>query len=408
MKKHQKIFAAIFMAILIPCLTLLMSACGIDTTYVSPIVSVDKITTSDIEEATNKAVLSVVSIYTEGNTLTSSVFGSTTSQTVFSAGAGIIYKLDKDAGDAYLVTNYHVVYNKSYTTSNHIAKKIYAEIYGSEGTTATELSDGSVSITYGQQVIACEYVGGALNYDIAVLKISNSDVIKNSCVRAADIATNPAHLGETAIAIGNPLGIGISATKGIVSVESEYIQYSDFYDVVVRCLRTDAPINGGNSGGGLFDEKARLLGIVNAGINDAQNIGMAIPTNLAINVADNIIYNYEKSGYSGVKLYNLGLTTGIANNKAVYDEETKLTYMKEDIIVTESSGMALTSGLLVGDKVVSVQLGETKLELSREFELNEFFLKVRPGDTFKISVVRTTGIYTATVTASSLNYKSVA
>ena len=158
----------------------------------------------------------------------------------------------------------------------------------------------------------------------------------------------------------------------------------------------------------MFDEKARLLGIVNAGINDAQNIGMAIPTNLAINVADNIIYNYEKSGYSGVKLYNFGLTTGIANNKAVYDEETKLTYMKEDIIVTESSGMALTSGLLVGDKVVSVQLGETKLELSREFELNEFFLKVRPGDTFKISVVRTTGIYTATVTASSLNYKSVA
>ena len=63
MKKHQKIFAAIFMAILIPCLTLLMSACGIDTTYVSPIVSVDKITTSDIEEATNKAVLSLSLIH---------------------------------------------------------------------------------------------------------------------------------------------------------------------------------------------------------------------------------------------------------------------------------------------------------------------------------------------------------
>lgn len=407
MKKHKHIIAMIMLAILIPCITLL-SACGFDTKYISPIVSVEKITTSDIEQATNKAILSVVSIYTEGTkqVTTSSMWG-TSYKTVFSAGAGIIYKLDKDNGDAYIITNYHVVYDADYTSSNHIADKICAEIYGSEGTYTTEQSDGSVSVTYGSQVINCEYVGGALNYDIAVLKVTNSETIKSSCVRAADISEAPAHLGETTIAIGNPLGIGISTTKGIVSVESEYIQYSDFYDVVVRCIRTDAPINGGNSGGGLFNEKGELLGIVNAGISSAQNVGMAIPTNLALNVADNVIYGYENDKWSGVKKYNFGIEFGYANNKAVYDEETGLTYLKEDIIVDSVSGVSEKAGIEIGDKVTSVKIGDINIELSREFELDEFFLKIRPGDTFQITIVRTSGAHTYTVTATSSNFKSI-
>lgn len=405
--KKKKYFAMLLLAALIPCVALL-TACGFDTQYFSPTVTVDKITTSDIEEATNKAVLSVVSLYTEGTQQTTSYWGGTTTQTVFSAGAGIIYKLDKDAGDAYIITNYHVVYDEDYTSSNHIATTIKAEIYGSEGTTTTEQTNGSVSIKYGDQAISCTYVGGALNYDIAVLKITNSDVIKSSCVRAADISTAPAHLGETTIAIGNPLGIGISTTKGIVSVESEYIQYSDFYDVVVRCIRTDAPINGGNSGGGLFNEKGELLGIVNAGISSAQNVGMAIPTNLAINVADNVIYGYETGKWTGVKKYDFGIEFGYANNKAVYDPETKLTYLKEDVIITSSTGTAYQIGVEEGDKVASVKLGTFNLELSREFELDEFFLKIRPGETFQITVVKTTGLQTYTVTAQSANFEKVA
>lgn len=407
--KKRNILAVLLLAMLIPCISLL-TACGFDTQYISPTVTVDKITTSDIEEATNKAVLSVVSLYTEGTKKVTTSYwgGATTTQTVFSAGAGIIYKLDKDAGDAYIITNYHVVYDAEYTSSNHIANKIYAEIYGSEGTTTSEQANGSVSVEYGEQVISCTYVGGALNYDIAVLKITNSDVIKSSCVRAADISTAPAHLGETTIAIGNPLGIGISTTKGIVSVESEYIQYSDFYDVVVRCIRTDAPINGGNSGGGLFNEKGELLGIVNAGISSAQNVGMAIPTNLAINVADNVIYGYETGKWTGVKKYDFGIEFGYTNNKAVYDPETKLTYLKEDVIITSSTGIAYQTGVTEGDKVTSVKLGTFNLELSREFELDEFFLKIRPGETFQITVVRATGLQTYSVTAQSADFTKVA
>lgn len=406
--KKKKYFVML-LAVFIPCVTLL-SACGFDTKYVSPTVTVDKITTSDIEEATNSAILSVVSIYTEGTkqTTTSSFFGPSTSyQTVFGAGAGIIYKLDKEAGDAYLITNYHVVYDADYTSSNHIATKIYAELYGSEGTTTSSNSDGSVNIEYGAQAMTCKYVGGALNYDIAVLKITNNDVLKNSCAQQVEVQSTAAHLGQTAIAIGNPLGIGISATKGIVSVESEYIQYSDFYDVVVRCIRTDASINGGNSGGGLFDETGKLLGIVNAGVSSAQGIAMAIPTNLALNVADNVIYGYENNAWTGVKKYNFGIDFGYINNRAVYDPETKLTYLKEDVVITASSGIAQDIGIAEGDKVTSVKVEDYNLELSREFELDEFFLKIRPGDTFQITIVRASGAHTYTVTANSSNFKSI-
>lgn len=403
MKKHKRIWAILFMAIIIPCITLL-TACGFDTTYISPTVTVDKIVTSDIQTAINRAALSVVSIYTEG-TQTSGFWSQTT--TSYSAGAGIIYKLDKEKGDAYIITNYHVVYDEDYTSPNKIATTIKAELYGSEGTRTSTGTSGNTVLTYGAQAINCIYIGGALNYDIAVLKITNSSILKNSYAREVEVQSVAAHLGQVAIAIGNPLGIGISATKGIVSVESEYIQYSDFHDVVVRCIRTDASINGGNSGGGLFDETGKLLGIVNAGMSNAEGIAMAIPTNLAINVADNVIYGYENSKWTGVKKYNLGIEFGYANNKAIYDEETGLTCLKEDIIISSVSGVAENLEIAEGDKVTSVKLGDYNLKLSREFELDEFFLKIRPGDTFQITTINSSGDHTYTVTAATSDFKKI-
>ena len=387
MKKIKNWLLAI---IFIPCICI-FSACSLTTTYVSPTVTVDEITISNIEKAVNKAVLSVVSIYTEASTL---------SGKVYSAGAGVIYSIDKQNGDAYIITNQHVLYDESYLTSNHLASKITVEVYGSEGTYVTEENNGKVSITYGPQAMSCEYVGGAVNYDLAILKISNNDLIKDSSVIAATISSSPAHLGQTTIAIGNPLGSGISATNGIVSVESEYIQYSDFYDVVVRSIRTDAGINGGNSGGGLFNEKGELIGIVNAGVDGAENIGAAIPINLAKNVADNIIYGHETSKYNGVNQYDFGLACEANNSVSIFDEATGLTFLKEDIIITQLSNDALKYGLNIGDKVVSVKIDDYELELSRLYELEEFFLKVRSGSKFSITTINSLGSKTFEITAS--------
>ena len=382
--------------IALPC-ALLFTGCGVSTTYVSPTVTIDQITTSDIEEAINTAVLSVVSVYSEGRVESGT---NNMTATSYSAGSGVIYKLDKEAGDAYIITNYHVVYNENYTTSNDIATKIMVELYGSEGTYVATDYFGNSSFVYGSQAIECEYVGGSLEYDLAILKIENSDLLKNSAAKQVSICEEPAHLGQTTIAIGNPLGYGISATTGIVSVESEYIQYSDFYDVVIRCIRTDAPINSGNSGGGLFDEKGRLLGIVNAGKDDAENMGDAIPANLVTNVVDNILYQYENYGKQKLYVYDFGAEVSGYNSTAVYDEEVGLTFIKEDIIVDSVSGDA-SQNLQVGDKIVSVKHNGKDIEFSRAFEFEEFLLDIRSGDQFDITVVRSGGLFTYTITANN-------
>lgn len=379
MKKSKYLFLTLA---IIPC-AFIMTACGVKSTYVSPTVNVNEITVSNIEQATNKAAMSVVSLYIEGKTFQGSVYG---------AGSGVIYKLDKEAGDAYIITNYHVVYDEDFRSPGHIASKITAEIYGSESTSVASSYDGSVSISYGDQAINCQYLGGSLQYDLALLKISGSDLIKKSDVRAVEVAKEPAHLGQTVIAVGNPLGYHISATKGIVSLESEYIKYSDFYDVVVRSMRIDAPINGGNSGGGAFDEKGRLIGIVNAGIDDAENMGSAIPAQLVVNVIDNIMYGVETKKYSGLKTFDIGIDTISQNSIAVFEEELGISFIKEDIIVLSVSGKAAQAGIQSGDKIVSAIYNDKATEFSRAFEFDEFLLTLRPDTSFTLKVARQSGV----------------
>ena len=182
--------------------------------------------------AASKAVLSSVSIITTS-----------------AAGSGVIYEIDKERGEAYIITNYHVVYEQGSKTG--IASAIKVFLYGME---ATE---------YG---IDATYVGGSMNYDIALLHVKGSTVLMESCARAADVAdSDKVSILDTAIAIGNPEGNGISATVGYVNVDSENILVSfQGTNVQLRVMRTDAAVNSGNSGGGLFNDKGELIGIVNA------------------------------------------------------------------------------------------------------------------------------------------------
>ena len=160
-----------------------------------------------------------------------------------SAGSGIIYSIDKTKGDAYIITNQHVVYN---------VKTIDVYLYG------MQLSAYAIPATY---------VGGSVTYDIAVLKIEGSEVLKNSYARAADFAdSEQLRVYDRVYAVGNPEGSGLSATEGIISVASENISITgaDGSLLTMRVMRVDAAVNHGNSGGGLYDESGKLVGIVSA------------------------------------------------------------------------------------------------------------------------------------------------
>jgi len=188
-----------------------------------------------------------------------------------SNGSGVIISLDKANGNAYVVTNYHVVYyQSSYAMTGKILSDIKLYLYG------MEFVDYAIDATY---------VGGSVTNDIAVLKVTNSAVLKSSNATAAE-CDYTVYAGEPVVAIGNPLSSGISATKGIVSVDSEEITLTlaDKKSGRLRVMRLDAAVNEGNSGGGLFDVNGKLVGIVSAKIEKTgvEGFAYAIPSLVSI------------------------------------------------------------------------------------------------------------------------------
>ena len=231
-----------------------------------------------------------------------------------STGSGVIIDLNKTAGTAYIVTNYHVVYSAEVDESDW-KKNIYVYLYGSQSYETELQANGSYKLTgYGDGMEAT-YVGGSINYDIAVLKVEGNDYLKNSVAQEATIGnSDTAVVGEKVYAIGNPQGHGIAVTEGALSVDSEYISlamevlykvnngFGGYKNVIAekefsyRVMRTDAAINGGNSGGALFNVKGELIGIVNAKSSSSaiDNMAYALPITNVKYVVDNILDNSGK------------------------------------------------------------------------------------------------------------------
>ena len=142
--------------------------------------------------------------------------------------------------------------------------------------------------------------------------MTQSEIIKNSMAgKISYVNSDNLQAGDVAIAIGNPENNGISTTQGIISLESEYIEMANSNNtdsITYRVMRVDTGINSGNSGGGLFNANGDLIGIVNAKMVDTsiESIGYAIPSNIVINVSDNIIYHSDNKANEKVKKAFLG------------------------------------------------------------------------------------------------------
>ena len=327
---------------------------------------------SNLAFGANEGVRSIVSVYcTFGGGLLGGGSGST--------GSGIIYKVNSE-GDAFIITNYHVVHN----SSSGISEKIDLYLYGME---------------YVDYTIPATYVGGSMNYDIAILRVDDSEVLKkayaNGSVQAVKIAdSDKISIGQETIAIGNPQGQGISVTTGVISVDSEYIDMtgSDGKTAVsFRVMRTDTPVNSGNSGGGFFNSKGELIGVVNAKIinSDVENIGYAIPSNVARAIADNIIdYCYGKECKTVMRGI-LGITV-VANSLSTYYDETEGVVVRvEEIAVHDVTAGGLGSKMFqTGDIIKSVTIGDKEIEITRQHHLIDAMLDVRVGDTVTNVIVR--------------------
>ncbi|MDU7073797.1 MAG: trypsin-like peptidase domain-containing protein [Streptococcus peroris] len=186
---------------------------------------------------------------------------------VNSEGSGVIYK--KEGESAYLVTNTHVING---------AKKV-----------DIRLADGTK--------VPGEIVGSDTYSDIAVVKISSEKV--STVAEFGD--SNQLSVGETAIAIGSPLGseYANTVTQGIVSSLNRHVSLKseDGQAISTNAIQTDTAINPGNSGGPLINIQGQVIGITSSKIasnggTSVEGLGFAIPTN----DVKNIINQLEKEG----------------------------------------------------------------------------------------------------------------
>ena len=154
-----------------------------------------------------------------------------------------------------------------------------------------------IVVRVGDKEYKAKLVGADPYMDIAVLKMETKDKFKPVKFGDSDLA----RVGDWAVAIGNPFGLGGTVTAGIISARNRDINLTRYDDFI----QTDASINQGNSGGPLFNLKGEVIGINTAilGQSGSIGIGFAIPANAASNVIDQLIeFGETKRGWLGVRI----------------------------------------------------------------------------------------------------------
>ncbi len=251
-----------------------------------------------------------------------------------SSGSGVII-----SQSGYILTCNHVVEN---------AQKIQVTLRSGSVYTASLVGDDAAS-------------------DLAVIKIEPRDeepltYVEQGC--SGDLV-----VGESVIAIGNPLGIGLTVTTGVVSATERNITMSD--GVEMTLIQTDAAINSGNSGGGLFNLDGQLIGIVNAkySASGVEGLAFAIPIDSAYHVEKELMqYGYvrgvvdhglelfdvtEQNLYQAYFLYNIQ-TVGVY----IYSSEYHAELQPLDRIL-ELDGKSVSSASAFEKMIKEHKVGDT-------------------------------------------------
>ncbi|MDE7453905.1 MAG: S1C family serine protease [Clostridia bacterium] len=356
---------------------------------------------ASLQATMNRSLMSAVTILTRFKYKSSGLFSSYTYK-IFT-GSGVVLWADKAAGDAYVVTNCHVVYDDTSVDSNYISEYVRLYLYGQDvkGTNFSYPDNYSEINDYGFGINA-QVIGASVTYDIALLKVTNSDVIKRSDVTAANFSDDEdVYIGESVYAVGNAAGEGMSVADGVISKDSEFISLnlSDANSNAskqYRVMRTTAPINHGNSGGGLFNTDGKIVGIVNAKDDeaDADNLGYVLPASYVKRLLKLMYDDYSGHFSMGVNKAFLGVETTVTDSYARYDSDKGLAVITEITKVKNVTDSPAFGKLLTGDIFRNVRIVDSdgnekeNLDVTREYHVRDVMFSVRQGDTVYITVER--------------------
>lgn len=309
----------------------------------------DAINTSDylsVAQVSSKVAPSVVEVTTESVT-TNPFFGQYVQD---GAGSGVII-----SQDGYILTNNHVV-------------------SGAE----------QIKITLADKTeYVATLVGSDSKTDIAVLKIEADNLV------SAVIGNSDAlQVGEVAIAVGNPLGtLGGTVTDGIISALNRDITVNN---QTMNLLQTNAAVSPGNSGGGLFNARGELIGIVNAKSSgtDTEGLGFAIPINTAMDISQSLMTSGYVTGRPVMGVQVLAIT----------DIQTAMQYGVQQLGVyiqsVDENGAAAKAGLQAGDLFVSID----GVAISDTSEITSLLEEYSVDDTINIQVIREKQVLTFSLT----------
>ncbi|HLZ76454.1 Do family serine endopeptidase [Phenylobacterium sp.] len=256
-----------------------------------------------------------------------------------SAGSGFFI-----SADGYIVTNNHVVENAE--TIKVVLKD------------DTELEATIVGRDEGSDLAVIKVKGGRTNFPFV----------------SFENAGKP-RVGDWIIAVGNPFGLGSTATAGIVSAYGR-----DIGETFVDYIQIDAPINRGNSGGPTFDIYGRVIGVntmIFSPSGGSVGIGFAIPAEVADSVTKQLISGGKiQRGYIGATIQNF--TADMAEAQGLGSQKGAI------VSDTVPGGPSARGGLQSGDVIVSVNgvAIKTSTELTREVA------KAKPGDTLRLDAIR--------------------
>ena len=335
-----------------------------NTTSVSDVQYSNDTSTTQAVEKVQDAVVSVINYQTQSSNSLSSIFGNIESSdelAVAGEGSGVSYK--KDGDTAYIVTNNHVISG---------AEKI------------------DILLASGEK-LSGELVGADTYSDIAVIKIAADKV-----TTIAEFANSDTiKVGETAIAIGSPLGsvYANTVTQGIISSLSRTVtsQTEDGQTISTNAIQTDTAINPGNSGGPLINIQGQVIGINSSKITSSsisssgvavEGMGFAIPSNDAVQIINQLETNGKVTRPAlGVQMVNLtDLSTSQLEKAGLAN--TDLT--SGVLIVSTQPGLPADGKFEPYDVIIEID-GET---IENKSDLQSELYKHQIGDTITVTYYR--------------------
>jgi serine protease DegS len=249
-----------------------------------------------------------------------------------SLGSGVIVR-----ADGYIVTNDHVI---------------------------ADADEILVGLSSGQ-LLQADVIGRDAETDLAVIRVTAEGLAGLKVARSGEV-----RVGEVALAIGNPFGIGQTVSQGIISAVGRTALSTSPYD---DFMQTDAAINPGNSGGALINSEGQLIGIntmILSRSGGSQGIGFAIPSDLVGDVlAEILAHGRVRRGWLGIEVQE--------GERGASEFGFGITYIEPD-------GPADQAGLLIDDRLFAI---DDRI-LADTLAMSRYVAGLQPGQDVKVTIER--------------------